>query len=64
MKAGKIIRSILRWAGRILLLLLALLLGVIVFLFLKELIIRALIRAEYPAPGEMVSIGTHSLHFY
>ena len=56
--------AILRWSGRILLAGLCLLLGLIIFLLVRESIARNRYRAEYPPPGQMVSLGTHDIHLY
>ena len=56
------LKSISRWIGRVLLLVVSLLLGVLLILLVRESITRARYRAEYLPPGEMVSIGQHSLH--
>lgn len=54
--------STLRWIGRTLLVVLILLLGLITYLIVRESITRNRYRAQYPPPGNMVSIGTHDIH--
>jgi pimeloyl-ACP methyl ester carboxylesterase len=54
--------STIRWIGRILLVVLILLLGLIIYLWIRESILRNRYRAQYPPPGRMVSIGTHDIH--
>jgi pimeloyl-ACP methyl ester carboxylesterase len=54
--------STFRWIGRILLVGLLLLLGLIVYLLVREAIARSRYRADFPPPGEMVSLGTHNIH--
>jgi len=58
------LRPILRWTGRVLLVALFLLLGLIAYLLVKESVTRRKYRGEYPQPGQMVSLGTHSIHLY
>ena len=62
MRVKKLLTITLRWIGRILLAGLVLLLGLIAYLFVKESVTRNKYRAEYPPPGQMVSIGTHDIH--
>ena len=64
MRAKRLLTTILRWAGRILLVGLFLFLGLIVYLLVKESITRNKYRAEYPPPGKMVNLGTHNIHLY
>ena len=64
MRAKRLLTTILRWAGRILLVGLFLFLGLIVYLLVKESITRNKYRAEYPPPGQMVNLGTHNIHLY
>ena len=64
MRAKRLLIAILRWAGRILLGGLVLFLGVIVYLLVREAIARNKYRAEYPPPGQMVSLGTHDIHLH
>ena len=53
MNTKKILKSIIRWTGRIFLGLLILLFGLVVFLLVKEAITRKNYLAEYPPPGQM-----------
>jgi pimeloyl-ACP methyl ester carboxylesterase len=64
MRVRKLLTIVLRWAGRILLVGLFLFLGLIAYLLVKETITRNKYRAEYPPPGQMVSLGTHNIHLY
>ena len=64
MIAKKPVGKIFGWIGKILLGLLVLLVGVIVFGVVKESITRKNYHAEYPAPGEMVTIDGHDVHLY
>jgi pimeloyl-ACP methyl ester carboxylesterase len=43
---------------------LILFLGLIIYLLVRETITRNNYRAEYPPPGKMVSLDTHSIHLY
>ncbi len=54
--------AILRWSGRILLAALGLFLSLIIILLVRESVARNRYRAEYPPPGQMVSLGTHDIH--
>ena len=54
--------STLRWIGRALLFVLILLVGLIIYLLVRESITRTRYRAQYPPPGKMVNIGTHEIH--
>ena len=62
MRVKKAIITILRWIGWIFLAGLMLILGLIIFLLVRESITRNKYRADYPPPGKMVSIGTHDIH--
>jgi pimeloyl-ACP methyl ester carboxylesterase len=64
MKAKKLLIAILRWIGRIFLAALFFFLGLIIYLLIKESVARHKYRAEYPVPGQMVSLGTHNIHLY
>jgi pimeloyl-ACP methyl ester carboxylesterase len=64
MRVKKFLMIILRWAGRISLVGLFLFLGLIVYLLVRESVIRNKYRAEYPPPGQMVKLGTHNIHLY
>jgi pimeloyl-ACP methyl ester carboxylesterase len=64
MKAKKLLSAALRWTGRIALVVLILLLGLVTFLLIREAITRSKYRAEYPPPGRMVSLETHDIHLY
>lgn len=58
----KLLTTILRWGGRVLLVGLCLFLVLIVYLMIRESITRSKYRAEYPPPGQMVDLGTHKIH--
>ena len=58
----KLLTTILRWGGRVLLVGLCLFLVLIVYLMIRESITRSKYRAEYPPPGQMVDLGTHEIH--
>ena len=58
------VRSILGWIGKIIAGIFILLLGLLVFGLIRESITRAKYHAEYPAPGEMVTVGNHDIHLY
>jgi len=60
----KTLLAILAWSGRILLGVLGLFVGLILILLIREAIARNRYRAEYPPPGQMVSVGTHDIHLY
>jgi pimeloyl-ACP methyl ester carboxylesterase len=62
MREKKLITIILHWAGRILLAVLGLFFGLLIYLFVKETIVRKNYRAEFPPSGQMVSLGTHDIH--
>jgi pimeloyl-ACP methyl ester carboxylesterase len=62
MDTKKRARSCLGWVGKILLVILALFLGLIAFGLIREAVTRSKYRAEYPPPGEMVSLPTHDIH--
>ena len=64
MRVRRLLTTILRWTGRVLLVALFLILGVIAYLLAKESVTRSRYRAQYPPPGQMVSLGTHSIHLY
>jgi pimeloyl-ACP methyl ester carboxylesterase len=54
--------STLRWIGRTLLVVLILFLALIIYLWVRESILRNRYRAQYPPPGRMVNVGTHDIH--
>ncbi len=62
MKTKKLLTAILRWSARIFLVALTLFLGLIIYLLVQESITRSRYRAEYPPPGQMISLGTHNIH--
>ena len=64
MSTKRILKGVFRRIGWIFLGLLILLLGLVVFLLIKEAITRKNYLAEYPPPGQMVNLGTHSIHLY
>jgi pimeloyl-ACP methyl ester carboxylesterase len=57
-------REILRWIGKILLGGIVLLVGLVVFGLIRESITRNRYHAQYPAPGEMITIDDHDIHLY
>ncbi|MEJ2749497.1 MAG: alpha/beta hydrolase [Anaerolineae bacterium] len=64
MKGKKLLSTVLRWIKRILLVGLGLLLSLIVFLLVRESIARNKYHAEYPPPGQMISLETHNIHLH
>ena len=60
----KLLVATLRWIGRIALVVLILFLGLIAYLLIRESITRSQYRAEYPPPGQMVSLDTHHIHLH
>ena len=62
MNARNLLIVILRWAGRILVVVLCLFLVFVVYLLVRESITRSKYRTEYPPPGKMVSLDTHNIH--
>ncbi len=58
----KLLTTVLRWAGRILVVVLCLFLVFVVYLLVRESITRSKYRTEYPPPGQMVDLGTHEIH--
>jgi pimeloyl-ACP methyl ester carboxylesterase len=62
MRARGLAISALRWIGRTLLVVLILVLALIIYLLIRESIIRKEYRAQFPPAGRMVSIGTHDIH--
>jgi len=64
MKVKRLLITILRWAGQILLGGLSLVMVLIVYLLIRETIARNKYRAEYPPPGRIVSLETHDIHLY
>ena len=64
MRAKKLLITILRWSGRIFLGALVLFLGLIIYLLVRESLARNKYRAEYPPPGQMISLETHNIHLY
>jgi len=62
MEAKKLPIALLRWVGRILFVGLCLILGLLIYLLIRESITRHKYRAEYPPPGQMVSLKTHDIH--
>ena len=55
-------RKFLRMFGKFLIGLLILLVILVAFGLIREAILRNNYRSEYPAPGEMVTIGDHDIH--
>jgi pimeloyl-ACP methyl ester carboxylesterase len=64
MKAKNLLIATLRWMGRVVLVVLILFLGLIIYLLIRESIARSKYLAEYPPPGQMVSLDTHDIHLY
>jgi pimeloyl-ACP methyl ester carboxylesterase len=64
MRIRRLLAPFLRWTARVLLVALFLSLALIAYLLVTESIARSKYRAEYPPPGQMVSLGTHSIHLY
>jgi len=64
MKAKKPLIAILRWVGRVLLVVLLFSMGLIAFLLVRESMARSRYRAAYPLPGKTVSLDTHDLHLH
>ena len=64
MRAKRLLIVTLRWGGRIFLGVLLLFVGVILYLLVREAVVRNKYRAEYPPPGQMVSLETHDIHLY
>jgi pimeloyl-ACP methyl ester carboxylesterase len=64
MKAKGPQNTILRWAGRIFLGILVLLLGLMLGRLIWESIARCRYKADYPPPGQMVSLDTHDIHLH
>jgi pimeloyl-ACP methyl ester carboxylesterase len=64
MKVRKLLIAILRWAGRVVLVGLILFLSLTAYLLIRESITRSKYHAEYPPPGQMVSLETHDIHLY
>jgi pimeloyl-ACP methyl ester carboxylesterase len=64
MTAKKRGRKFLRLIGKIFLGLLILLLGLVFYGLIREARLRNEYRAEYPAPGKLVTINGHDIHLY
>jgi hypothetical protein len=64
MRVRRSLIAILRWSGWIFLGVLILFLALIAYLLVRESMARSKYRAEYPPPGQMVNLGTHSIHLY
>ena len=62
MIAKKYNRKFLKMIGKFLFGLLILLVILVAFGLIREAILRKNYRSEYPAPGEMVTIGDHDIH--
>ncbi len=58
----RVLVTLLRWGGRVLLVGLCLFLGLIVYLLIRESVTRGRYRAEFPPPGRMVDLGSHRIH--
>jgi pimeloyl-ACP methyl ester carboxylesterase len=57
-------RKFLSLVGKILSGFLILLVGLVIFGLIRESITRNNYHAEYPAPGQMVTVGDHDIHLY
>jgi pimeloyl-ACP methyl ester carboxylesterase len=55
-------RNVFRWLGRIILLIFIFLLGMLAFGLVREAITRHKYRAQYPPPGEMITINDDKIH--
>ena len=64
MRAKRLLIATLRWGGRIFLVILILFLGLIAYMLVREAIARSKYQAEYPPPGQMISLETHDIHLY
>jgi pimeloyl-ACP methyl ester carboxylesterase len=64
MTAKNRFRNILGWSGKILFGIFILLLGLVVVGLIRESITRNRYHAEYPAPGQMVTINNHDIHLH
>ena len=64
MKEKSLLKTILRWLGRGVLAILALLVGLITILFIREALLRNKYLKVYPQPGETVHLDTHDVHLY
>jgi pimeloyl-ACP methyl ester carboxylesterase len=56
--------TVVHWVGRILLVGLSLFLSLIVYLLVRESFDRNKYHAEYPPPGQMISLETHNIHLH
>ena len=64
MTAKRMSITLLRWTGRTVLVALILFFGLIVYRLVRESIARSKYRADYPPPGQMVSLDTHDIHLH
>jgi pimeloyl-ACP methyl ester carboxylesterase len=64
MSTKRILKGVFRCIGWIFLGLLILLLGLVVRLLIKEAITHKKYLADYPPPGQMIDIRTHSIHLH
>jgi pimeloyl-ACP methyl ester carboxylesterase len=64
MTSKRLLSAALRWSMRVFLVALVVCLGLAGYLLIRESLARSKYRAEYPPPGRMVSLGTHSMHLY
>lgn len=64
MKAKRLLTTVLRWVGRILLMGLCLFGGLIVYVLVRESITRSKYLAEYPPPGQIIHLDTHEIHLH
>ncbi len=62
MTVKKTLFVIIRWIGRVFLVLFLLFFGLVIYNLIREVVDRHKYLAEYLPPGQMVEIGTHSLH--
>jgi len=63
-RAKSLLIAIMRWGGRIFLVILVLFSSLIAYLLVHESIVRNKYKAEYPPPGQMVGLETHNIHLY
>lgn len=62
MTVKKILFVIIRWIGRIFLVLFLFFFGLVIYNLIREVVARHKYLVEYPPPGKMIDIGNHSLH--
>jgi pimeloyl-ACP methyl ester carboxylesterase len=64
MRVKRLIFTVFRWIGRLLLFGLILFMVLIIYLLVREFITRNKYRVEYPPPGKMVNLDTHNIHLH